>query len=107
MSDLQCPATFHVAGPQAPVHGPASWSEVPVAAVFVGAGRPSTQVSAHDGPAEELPAGRVLWDVLEELADEYRGRHVLVLPAEVSAPLTGPQDAVVVRIDADGASVGR
>lgn len=107
MSDLQCPATFHVAGPQVPVHGPASWTEVPVAAAFVGAGRHSAQVSAQDGPTEQIPAARALWDVLEELADEYRGRHVLVLPAEVSAPLTGPQDAVVVRIDADGASVGR
>lgn len=108
MSDLQCPATFHVFGPAALpenldlVHG------APIAAVHAAPGRDLTDVAA--GPAEPDPwprGDRPLWEVLEDLADLHRGRHVLVLAGRVEAPLESPGDVLVARLDADGRTVSR
>lgn len=133
MSDLQCPATFHVAGPGVPADRIATLlGGAPVAAVYVGSvdARPTEpgsvysrppgdtgafdtgafgafDIAAFDAAAEHLDETRALWEVLEELSDLHRGAHVVVRPTQVVPPLTGAGDAVTVRIDADGRSVER
>lgn len=105
MSDLQCPATFHVFGPaavpEARVHA------APVAAVHAAPGRDAAHVAGSAEPDPWPRGDRSLWEVLTELADLYRGRHVLVLPAHVEAPLESADDVVIVRLDADGRAVSR
>lgn len=103
MSDLQCPATFHVLGPDASRSvADRLLDGAGLAAVHAGAG-----VHAGDGESthEPLDETRPLWDVLGELSDLYRGCHVLILPSRVTPPLTSTDDAVTVRIDADGRTV--
>ena len=97
MSDLQCPATFLVVGPAraCPAEDPAE----PVAAVHAAPGREVPGCA----PLEDGP----LWSVLADLADLYRGCRVVVLAARVEPPLTTADAAVLVRIDADGASLAR
>ncbi|MDO5628938.1 MAG: hypothetical protein Q4G43_11515 [Mobilicoccus sp.] len=97
MSDLQCPATFHLLGPGvAPpardvVHG------APVAAVYAAPGRGGEDAEPLD--SSDLIA------CLDDLADLHRGEHVLILAGEVAWPLRDSTDEAVVRIDADGWSV--
>lgn len=124
MSDLQCPATFVVVGPGRPAPGedPAE----PVAAVYVAPGRrcevrpgqarvstgragvgDDARVAAPDvSEASDLGADP-LWSVLEDLADLHRGCRVVVLPDRVEPPLAMADDVLIVRIDADGATVTR
>lgn len=108
MSDLQCPATFHVLGPGAsrPV-ADRLLDGAGVAAVHAGVGVHGAGVHAGDGESthEPLDETRPLWDVLDELSDLYRGCHVLILPSTATPPLTSTDDAVTVRIDADGRTV--
>lgn len=104
MSDLQCPATFHVVGPAASPDRELL-DGAPVAAVYAGSGRrpPWDDV---DGQTRPLPAGP-LSTALDDLSDLHRGCHVLVLPGEVEAPLRDETDVVRVRIDADGRTIDR
>lgn len=105
MSDLQCPATFHVFGPScAPerldlVHG------APIVAVHAADSRrtdirDSTEVLS-------LPECGNFDATLLDLSDLYRGCHAVVLAAEVHLPLRSADDEIVVRIDADGMAVER
>lgn len=104
MSDLQCPATFHVVGPGVTperhdlVHG------APIAAVHAAVERRPEGANVE---VAELDEDRPLDVVLVELSDLYRGLHVLVLPGVVSPPVHDPSDELVVRIDADGRSIER
>lgn len=109
MSDLQCPATFHVFGPSRTperfdlVHG------APIVAVYAAASRRSA-VPEEVGDQTELlplPEHDTFDAVLLDLSDLYRGCHVVVLTDEVGAPLRSEDDELVVRIDADGVAVDR
>lgn len=113
MSDLQCPATFLVAGPAArPDAG--VLVEAGIAALFAEperlaeAERIAAPISAGVAPiaiADERdppPWGGALLAKLDELSDLHRGQTCLVLLGRVRPPLGGPGDVVRVRIDADG-----
>lgn len=111
MSDLQCPATFLVAGPAA-WPDPGALQEAGVAAVYAAPARAepaaalAARLSATATPIEGGP-GRPLLAVLDELADLHRGSTCLVLAGALEPPLRADDEVVRVRIDADGRAVER
>ena len=109
MSDLQCPATFHVFGP---VRTPERWDLVhgaPIVAVYAAPSRRGAETDNEREGADllPLPIADTLDAALIDLSDLYRGEHVVVLATEISPPLRAEDDELVVRIDADGMAVDR
>lgn len=106
MSDLQCPARFVVAGPEADC---AQIEAAGVSGVFASPGRGhdaralATRVGCEVGPIEEA----TLTAAMEALSDLYRGQLVAVLPGDVSYPLRSATDLVYAAIDADGWAIKR
>lgn len=106
MSDLQCPARFLVAGPEADCE---QIDAACLSGVFAAPER------AEDARALAARAGcevghieeATLTAAMEALSDLYRGQLVAVLPGEVAYPLRSETDLVHAAIDADGWAIER
>ncbi|WP_413451095.1 hypothetical protein AA0Y32_00635 [Georgenia phoenicis] len=108
MSDLQCPATVVVLGPDADgevlrAARPAAVYTTPGARAAASRLAGSLDVTLHELDGE-LASRAALVGVLDDLSDEYRGECVAVVVTSLTDLLPPDEEApaVVVEVDADG-----